>query len=152
LPGFAGGRTAFDDDVIPWVTFTDPEVGRVGLTEQEAFAAYGERARVAVLRLDEMDRSRTAAHTDGYLKLIAGPRTGVSVKALDKVVGFTAVCPSGGELAAQVAVAMRTGMLAGRLAQTIAPYPTYAVGLRLAAARLFGEFGGSSWRPARGDG
>ncbi|MDQ3432497.1 MAG: FAD-dependent oxidoreductase [Actinomycetota bacterium] len=151
LPGFAGGRTAFDDDVIPWVTFTDPEVGRVGLTEREAFAAYGERARVAVVRLDEMDRSRTAARTDGYLKLIAGPRTGVSVKALDKVVGFTAVCPSGGELAAQVAVAMRTGMLAGRLAQTIAPYPTYALGLRLAAARLFGEFGGSTWRPARGD-
>ncbi|MGI8612565.1 MAG: dihydrolipoyl dehydrogenase family protein [Nocardioidaceae bacterium] len=54
LPGIAGGATRFDDRVIPWVTFTDPEIGRVGLTEQEAFAAYGERARVAVVRLDEM--------------------------------------------------------------------------------------------------
>ncbi len=68
---------------------------------------------------------------------------------LDRVVGFTAVCPSGGELAASVAVAMRTGMLAGRFAQTIAPYPTYALGLRMAAARLFGEFGGGTWRPAQ---
>jgi len=64
------------------------------------------------------------------------------------VVGLTAVSPAGGELAAQGALAMRTHKLAARLAQTIAPYPTYALGLRLAAARLFGEFGGSGWRPA----
>ncbi|MBC7549560.1 MAG: NAD(P)/FAD-dependent oxidoreductase [Cellulomonas sp.] len=151
-PGFACGRGTFDDAVVPWVTFTDPEVGRVGLTEQQAYDSYGERARVTVVRLDEMDRSRTAGRTDGYIKLIAGPRTGFGAKALDRVVGMTAVCPAGGELAAQAAVAMRTGMLAGRLAQTIAPYPTYALGLRLAAARLFGEFGGGTWRPARPDG
>ena len=39
----------------------------------------------------------------------------------------------------------------GRLAQTIAPSPTYALGLRLAAARAFGEFGGATWRPAELD-
>ena len=136
---------------MPWVTFTDPEVGRVGLTEQQAYDTYGARARVAVVRLDEMDRPRTASRTDGYIKLISGPRTGIGVKALDRVVGLTAVCPSGGELAAQAAVAMRTGMLVGRAAQTLAPYPTYSLGLRLAAARLFGEFGGATWRPARPD-
>jgi len=151
LPGIAGGAAKFDDRVIPWVTFTDPEIGRAGLTEQEAFAAYGERARVAVVRLDEMDRPRTAGHEDGYIKLISGPRKLASAHALDRVTGFTAVTPSGGELAAQVALAMRTNMLVGRIAQTIAPYPTYALGLRLAAARLFGEFSGATWRPARGD-
>jgi pyruvate/2-oxoglutarate dehydrogenase complex dihydrolipoamide dehydrogenase (E3) component len=52
LPGFAGGASKFDDSVIPWVTFTDPEIRRVGMTEQEAFAAYGERARVAVVTLE----------------------------------------------------------------------------------------------------
>lgn len=141
--------TEFDDSVIPWVTFTDPEVGRVGMTEQQAYAAYGDRARVAVVTLDEMDRPRTAAHTDGYLKLIAGPRPLARHHALDRVIGVTAVMPAGGEIAAMGALAMQTNMLAGRLAQTIAPYPTYALGLRLAAARLFGDFGGSSWRPAR---
>ncbi len=65
--------------------------------------------------------------------------------------GFTAVAPSGGELAAHVALAMRTNMLAARLAQTIAPYPTYALGVRLAAARLFGEFGGFTWWPAEAE-
>jgi hypothetical protein len=47
---------------------------------------------------------------------------------------------------------MHTRMLAGRLAQTIAPYPTYALGLRMAAGRLFGDITGSSWRPARPQG
>ncbi|MDP9434017.1 MAG: FAD-dependent oxidoreductase [Actinomycetota bacterium] len=152
LPGALGGLAAFDDSVVPWVTFTHPEVGRVGLTEHQAYQAYGERARVAVVTLDEMDRPRTGGHTDGYLKLIAGPRTAARHPVLDRVVGLTAVMPAGGEIAATGAVAMQTGMLAGRLAQTISPYPTYAVALRVAAARLFGEHGGVSWRPARPDG
>jgi len=126
VPGFPGGLSAFDDRVVPWVTFTEPEVGRVGMTEGQAFAVYGRRARVAVVNLKELDRARTASRADGYIKLIAGPR----------------------RFAAQGALAMRTHMLAARLAQTIAPYPTYALGLRLAAAGLFGEFGGSGWRPA----
>ena len=151
LPGFAGGRAKFDDRVVPWVTFTEPEIGRVGMTEQQAYDAFGDRARVAVVRLDEMDRSRTASRTDGYIKLVVGPRSGASFKVLDRVVGMTAVSPAGGELAAQAALAMRTGMLAGRMAQTIAPYPTYALGLRIAAARMFGEFRGDTWRPARPD-
>jgi pyruvate/2-oxoglutarate dehydrogenase complex dihydrolipoamide dehydrogenase (E3) component len=151
LPAALGGMTAFDDRVAPWATFTDPEVGRVGLSEQQAYEKYGERARVAVVGLHELDRPRTAAHSDGYLKLIAGPRRLAGHHALDVVVGLTAVSPSGGELAALGAVAMRSGMLAARLAQTIAPYPTYALGLRIAAARLFGEFAGQTWRPARPD-
>jgi len=149
LPGALGGMTAFDDSVVPWVTFTDPEVGRVGMTEQQAFDAYGERARVAVVRLDEMDRTRTSSHTDGYLKLIAGPRPVARHQLLDRVIGVTAVMPAGGEIAAMGALAMQTNMLAGRLAQTTAPYPTHALGLRMAAARLFGEFAGESWRSAR---
>ena len=151
LPGALGGRTRFDGSVVPWVTFTDPEVGRVGMSEQQAWEAYGDRARVAVVRVDEMDRARTAGKADGYLKLIAGPRPGVRHHLLDRVVGLTAVMPAGGEIAALGAVAMQTDMLAGRLAQTIAPYPAYALGLRIAAARLFGEYGGATWRPARPD-
>ena len=151
LPAFAGGRAKFDDRVVPWVTFTEPEVGRVGMTEQQAYDAFGDRARVAVVRMEEMDRARTASRTDGYIKLIAGPRPAAGLKVLDRVVGMTAVTPAGGELAAQAALAMRTGMLAGRIAQTISPYPTYSLGLRVAAARLFGEFRGGTWRPARPD-
>ena len=151
LGGALGGMAKFDDSVVPWVTFTDPELGRVGMTEHQAYEAYGDRARVAVVRLDEMDRPRTASTTDGYLKLIAGPRPVARHQVLDRVVGLTAVMPTGGEMAATGALAMRTSMLAGRLAQTIAPYPTYALGLRVAAARLFTSYGGVSWRPASPD-
>ncbi len=147
--GLPNGPAKFDDRVVPWATFTDPEVGRVGLTEQQAYQTYGARARVAVVTLAEMDRPRTAGHTDGYLKLIAGPRTPSAPHLLDRVIGLTAVAPTGGELAAHAALAMRTNMLAGRLAQTITPYPTYALGLRTVAARLFQEVDGRSWRPAR---
>jgi pyruvate/2-oxoglutarate dehydrogenase complex dihydrolipoamide dehydrogenase (E3) component len=152
LPASLGGMAEFDGSAVPWVTFTDPEVGRVGMSEQETYDAYGGRARVATVTLDEMDRPRTAAHTDGYLKVIAGPRRLARHQVLDRVIGLTAVMPAGGEIAAMGALAMHTGMLAGRLAQTIAPYPTYALGLRMAAARLFGDVGGSSWRPARPQG
>lgn len=150
-PGLLGGLTAFDDSGVPWVTFTDPEVGRVGFSEQQAYQRYGERARVAVVRMDETDRSRTSGHLDGYVKLIAGPRGVTGPHLLDRVVGLTAVCPHAGELAGTAALAMRTGMLAARLAQTVAPYPTYSLALRIAAARLFGSYGGKTWRPARPD-
>ena len=70
-------------------------------------------------------------------------------RLLDEVVGLTAVSPHGGELAHTAALAMRTRMLAARLAQTVAPYPTYSLALRIAAARLFGKFAGQAWRPAR---
>ncbi len=151
LPGPFGGMSAFDAAAVPWVTFTEPEIGRVGMTEAQAYQAYGKRARVAVVGLHEMDRARTAGCTEGYLKLIAGPRRLARHPALDRIVGLTAVMPRGGEIAAMGAVAIRTGMLAARLAQTISPYPTYALGLRLAAARLFGEYGGATWRPASPD-
>jgi pyruvate/2-oxoglutarate dehydrogenase complex dihydrolipoamide dehydrogenase (E3) component len=57
----------------PWVTFTDPEVGRVGLTEAQA-AVRVPGARVAHLPLSEVDRALAADRTDGFVKLIAGPR------------------------------------------------------------------------------
>jgi pyruvate/2-oxoglutarate dehydrogenase complex dihydrolipoamide dehydrogenase (E3) component len=149
LPELLGGSGTFDPRVVPWVTFTDPEVGRVGLTEDEAYDRYGSRARVAVVSMAETDRSRTGASTDGYIKLVVGPRRLAPHRLLDEVVGMTAVCPHGGELAHTAALAMRTRMLAARLAQTVAPYPTYSLALRIAAARLFGSFGGQTWRPAR---
>ena len=152
LPGLLGGPGTFDPRVTPWVTFTEPEVGRVGMTEGEAFARYGSRARVAVVTMAETDRSRTAASTEGYVKLVVGPRRAAPHRLLDEVVGLTAVSPHGGELAHTAALAMRTRMLAARLAQTVAPYPTYSLALRIAASRLFGTFAGQTWRPARPSG
>jgi pyruvate/2-oxoglutarate dehydrogenase complex dihydrolipoamide dehydrogenase (E3) component len=149
LPGALGGSQKWHGTAVPWVTFTSPEVGRVGLTEAQAYARYGSHARVAVVQMGEMDRPRTTASTDGFVKLIAAPSELVSSRYFAKVVGMTVVAPTGGELIHEGALAMRTGMLAARLAQTVHAYPAYAIAVRVAAARLFGRFRGIGSRPAR---
>ena len=146
-PAFRQGR--WDDRVIPWVTFTEPEVAHVGLTEAQAVAQHGAGVRVAHVRDTRSDRGRTAGETDGFVKLVAVPGP-VGGMALGKLVGMTVVGPMAGEQIAQGALAMRSGMLLGRLAQTITAYPTWSVTTRVAAARFFGSYGGSQARPGRG--
>ncbi len=148
-PGVLGGQRAFDDRVIPWATFTDPEIGRVGLSEQQAHDQYGQAARVSLVPLSETDRGRAAGETAGFVKLIAAPRPVLRGKPFMEVVGMTAVGPVGGELVAEAALAMRTRAFAGRLAQTVHAYPSHALATRVAASRLFGTYGGKTARPAR---
>jgi len=147
---FARRPKPFDTRVIPWVTFTEPEVGHVGLTEAEAYERYGGDARVTYVPFTSSDRARCAGETDGFVKLIGVPRGPGPLRSryLYGVGGFTAVCPVGGELVAEMALAMKTRMLAARLATTIHAYPTWGITSRLAAAQLFGEYGGRSSRPA----
>ncbi len=124
----------FRRSVVPWVTFTDPEVGRVGLTEQEAFQQYGERARIAYFPMAHSDRARCSDQTGGFVKLIAAPRAFVGSVGGGRLVGMTAVAAAGGEMIAEAAVVMRSGAMAGRLAQTIHAYPTWSLTVRQAAA------------------
>ena len=143
-----GGRLAWDDRVVPWVTFTEPEVAHVGLTEAQAFAAHGESVLVSCVPDTHADRARTAGETDGFVKLLALKRGGSA--SLSTLVGMTVVGPMAGEQIAEGALAMKAGMFAFRLAQVIKAYPTYALSTRVAAARLFREQDGERARPARG--
>lgn len=136
---------AFDPNPIPWVTFCDPEVARVGMTEAQA-AEVG--ALVAYLPLAEVDRAKTAARTDGFVKLLAGPRPLLRGLGGGRLLGATVVAPRAGEMIHEVALAMRTNMFAGRLAQTVHAYPTWSLALRQAAAQLFVETGGRRAHPA----
>jgi pyruvate/2-oxoglutarate dehydrogenase complex dihydrolipoamide dehydrogenase (E3) component len=149
--GNALGRRArrFDPATIPWVVFTDPEVGRVGMTEAQAFQAYGERARVAWLPLAETDRARCAGQTNGFVKLLAAPRRLLDGVGGGRLVGMTAVGPAGGELVAEGTLAIRTRAFAGRLAQTVHAYPTWSTGIRQAAAQWFPAATDTTARPAR---
>jgi pyruvate/2-oxoglutarate dehydrogenase complex dihydrolipoamide dehydrogenase (E3) component len=135
----------WDDRVVPWVTFTEPEIAHVGLSEQQAVEAYGDRVRVSTFFDTAGDRARTAGETDGFVKLVAVPRRFGGI-ALGRLVGMTVVGPMAGEQIAEGALAMRTGALVGRLAQTIHAYPTWSLSTRIAAARFFGAHGGA---PAR---
>jgi len=136
----------FDAGPIPWVTFVDPEVARVGITESEAAAFDGD---VAYLPMTENDRAITEGRTEGFVKLIAGPRKLVGKRGGGELLGATVVAARGGEMIHEPALAMRTGMFIGRLAQTVHAYPSWSVAIQKAAAQFFVEVEGRRSRPAR---
>lgn len=144
-----GSRLAWDDRVVPWVTFTEPEIAHVGLTEAQAYARHGGGALVSYVPDTTSDRGRAAGETDGFVKLLALPAR-VGGGPLAKVVGMTVVGPMAGEQIAEGALAMRSGMYAFRLAQVVKAYPTWSIATRVAAARLFRSQDGQRARPARG--
>ncbi len=141
--------TRFDTSAIPWVTFTSPQVGRVGITEADAARIDG--ARVAYVPLDEVDRAVAEHDTLGFVKLIAGPRPLLKNLGGGHILGATIVAPTGGELADEVALAMHTRAFTGRLAQSVHAYPTWSSALQQTAAQFFFTYGGRAARPA-GDG
>ncbi len=142
-------RLRFRTDAVPWVTFTRPEVARVGMTEAEA-AEHG--GRVAHLPMSSVDRAIAADRTEGFISLIAGPRLLTRNLAGGRLLGATIVAERAGEMIHEVALAMRVGAFTGRLAQTVHAYPTWSTGVRSAAAQFFVELDGRSARPARSAG
>jgi pyruvate/2-oxoglutarate dehydrogenase complex dihydrolipoamide dehydrogenase (E3) component len=137
----------FTTSAIPWVVFTDPEVAQVGLAEAQA-AAAGADARVAYLPMSEVDRAVTAGRTAGFVKIIAGGRRVLGAAGGGRVLGATIVAARAGEMIHEPALAMRTGMFTGRLAQTVHAYPTWSLAVQQATAQFFGQFGGRTARPA----
>lgn len=148
LRGWRGRQRRHRPHATPWVTFTDPEVARVGLTEAEAAAARG--ARVAYLPLAETDRALAAGRTDGFVTLIAGPRPLLGRVGGGRILGATVVAERGGEMIHEPALAIATGMFTGRLAATTHAYPTWSYALQMAAAQFFMTIGGRRARPAGG--
>ena len=120
-----GTRRSFTTDAVPWVTFTDPEVARVGLSERQARERHG--ARVVVARHDygELDRAITAGRAYGFAKLVAGPR--------GRLVGATVAAPAGGEAIAELAAHVAAGRRIGDVSRTVHAYPTFAEGPARAA-------------------
>jgi pyruvate/2-oxoglutarate dehydrogenase complex dihydrolipoamide dehydrogenase (E3) component len=119
---------------VPWVTFTDPELAQVGLTEA---AARQQGQDVTVLRsgYGESDRARAERLGDGFFKILATAR--------GEVLGATIVGQAAGELILPWVLAMQNGIGLKAMAKVIAPYPTLGeVGKRAAGsfftARLFG--------------
>ena len=108
------GLPAKQANVVPWVTYTDPELAQVGLTEAQARKLY---PAVQVIRQDfqHNDRAVTEAKAKGFLKLML-------VKG--RPVGVTIVGPQAGELIGQWALALSSGLKIGAVAGMIAPYPT----------------------------
>ncbi len=130
----------FRDHLIPVVTFTDPEVAHIGATEAEAAGVRG--ARVAYLPMNEVDRAVAAGRTEGYVKLLVGPRRVTRNLAGGRLLGASVVAPRAGEMIHEPALIMRSGIFPARLALTNHAYPTWSLAIRQAAAQLFFEVGG----------
>ncbi len=137
----------FDPDRIPWVTFTDPEVARVGLSEVDA-ATRSKKAKVASVPMSAVDRAIAERRTEGFVKLITSPRRFLGNLAGGRVSGATIVCRGAGELIHEPALAVSTSMFAARLALAVHAYPTRAMAVRQAAGQLFLEVDGRRARPA----
>jgi pyruvate/2-oxoglutarate dehydrogenase complex dihydrolipoamide dehydrogenase (E3) component len=111
--------------LIPWCTYTDPEVAHVGLSEEEA-KRQGVEVRTFTQQLGHVDRAVLDGETDGFVK--------VHVRAgTDKIVGATIVARHAGEMISTVTLAMTAGQGLGALAKTIFPYPTQAEAIKRVA-------------------
>jgi len=95
------------------------------------------------------DRAITAGRTEGFIKLIVGPRKYLRGAGGGQVLGATIVGQHAGELIHEPTLAMRTKMFAGRLAQTVHAYPSWSTGVQKCAGMFFFEIEGRSARPVR---
>jgi pyruvate/2-oxoglutarate dehydrogenase complex dihydrolipoamide dehydrogenase (E3) component len=116
------GREQMSELVIPWCTYTDPEVAHVGLTARQA---EGRGIAVDAYRVpfSGVDRAVLDGDAEGFA--LAHVRKGT-----DQLVGCTIVAAHAGEMIGEVALAMTAGLGLAKLARTIHPYPTQAEALR----------------------
>ncbi len=106
-----------DNRVIPWATFTDPELARVGLTEQEAREKHGNDIHVVKQEFAEVDRAQAEAATEGFAKIIT--------KRNGEILGAHLVGPAAGELIHEIVLAMSHNLKISALGG-IHIYPTLA--------------------------
>ncbi|MFT4799135.1 MAG: dihydrolipoamide dehydrogenase [Candidatus Azotimanducaceae bacterium] len=124
-------KFAVDYSVIPWTTFTSPEVARVGINETEA-KEKGIDFEVTTYDVSGLDRALTEEEAFGVVKII-------TPKGKDKILGVTIVADHAGDLLAEYVLAMKHGLGLGKILGTIHTYPTMAE---------MNKFAASEWRKA----
>ena len=114
-----------DYRVIPWVTFTDPEIARVGLNEQQA-AEQGRAVDVTTYSLAELDRAIADGDAHGLVKVLTEP-------GKDTILGVTIIGRHAGEMLPEFVLAMKHGLGLNKILGTIHAYPTWAEANKFAA-------------------
>ena len=118
-------RFKVDYRVMPWVTFTSPEVARVGLSEAEA-KEKGIAYEVTRYGLDDLDRAIAESEEQGFIKVLTPP-------GKDKILGAVVVGSHAGEILAEFTLAMKHGLGLNKILGTIHPYPTWNESAKFAA-------------------
>jgi pyruvate/2-oxoglutarate dehydrogenase complex dihydrolipoamide dehydrogenase (E3) component len=114
------------DELVPWCTFTDPELAHAGLTSMEAIDQHGdEDVEIHRMTLDHSDRARADGSDDGAIILVTGK---------EKLVGAHIAAASAGEMIHECVLAIREGMRLRDLAAMVHVYPTLSTSIGLLAA------------------
>ncbi len=115
---FGLGRASVESLIMPWCTFTEPEVAHVGMYEADA-KAKGIEVETYTFKLDEVDRAILDGEDEGFARIHIR-------KGTDMILGATIVAAHAGDMIGEFSVLMKAGAGAGTLAATIHPYPTQA--------------------------
>jgi pyruvate/2-oxoglutarate dehydrogenase complex dihydrolipoamide dehydrogenase (E3) component len=124
-------RFRVDYSVIPWCTFSSPEVARVGINETDAIAA-GTPHEVTTYDVGELDRARADEAAEGFVKVI-------TANGSDRILGVTVVADHAGDVISEYVLAMKHGIGLNKILGTIHIYPTFAE---------MNKFAASEWRRA----
>lgn len=114
-----------DYRAVPWVTYTDPELAHVGLTEREARERHGSDVRVFTRRFDDVDRAIADGETHGMVKLVT--------RGNGALLGGHILGAGAGNMIGEVALALKHNLGVNALASLVHPYPTMPEAVRQAA-------------------
>jgi len=114
-----------DYRVVPWVTYTHPEVAQVGITQEQA-EEQGLDTETTIYELTGFDRALTESDTEGFVKVI-------TPKGKDKILGATIVSAHAGEMITEFTLSMKHGLGLNKILGTIHPYPTWMEANKFAA-------------------
>jgi pyruvate/2-oxoglutarate dehydrogenase complex dihydrolipoamide dehydrogenase (E3) component len=124
----SGANRSTRDRLIPYCMFTDPPLAHVGLSEGEA-ERQGIIVRVARLPVDSVLRAQATGERQGFMKVLIGEND-------DRILGFTMIGATAGEVMAVVQMAMLAGMPYTKLANAVLAHPTMAEGLGMLLASV----------------
>jgi pyruvate/2-oxoglutarate dehydrogenase complex dihydrolipoamide dehydrogenase (E3) component len=122
---FGLGKAKLSDLVMSWVTFTDPEIAHVGMSEAEA-QVQGINYKTIKINFEDVDRALADGETEGFVKILHH-------QGSDEILGATIVARHGGEMISEITTAMIGKMGLSKLATVIHPYPTQAMAIKQAA-------------------
>lgn len=123
--------------VIPWVTYTDPELAHVGLTEAQARKDHGGTIKVLRWPFHENDRAQAEGRTDGLVKAVTSSK--------GKILGASIVGPQAGELIQTWVLALTRGLKIGAMVGQVLPYPTRGEANRRAAITYYAAYASNPW-------
>ncbi|MBY0324961.1 MAG: FAD-dependent oxidoreductase [Reyranella sp.] len=120
-----------DAAIVPWATYTDPELAQVGLSEREAREKHGDAVKILRWKLAENDRAQTERATEGMVKAITDRR--------GRILGAAIAAPHAGELIQPWCLAIAKRLKISALASFVPPYPTLGEASKRAAGSYFTE-------------